>query len=186
MNSCLSLVCLLISAPIMIATAIAIKIDSKGPILYRQKRVGHNGKIFELIKFRSMSVDAEKHGAEWAQENDKRVTRVGNFIRRWRVDEIPQMWNVLKGEMSFIGPRPERPEFVKILQRETPSYALRHSVRPGITGWAQVNYQYGASKEDALEKLQYDLFYIHNLTIFLDMHILIKTIKIVLFGKGAR
>ena len=185
-DSCLSLLSLLISVPIIIATAIAIKLDSNGPILYRQKRVGHNGKIFELIKFRSMSVDAEKDGAEWAQENDKRVTRVGKFIRRWRIDEIPQMWNVLKGEMSFIGPRPERLEFVEILQRETPSYALRHSVRPGITGWAQVNYPYGASKEDALEKLQYDLFYIKNLSIFLDMHILLKTIKIVLFGKGAR
>jgi len=138
------------------------------------------------VKFRSMKIDAEKDGAVWASEKDPRVTRVGRIIRTLRIDEIPQMWNVLKGDMSFIGPRPERPEFVQILERKVPYYAVRHSVKPGITGWAQVNYPYGASEEDALEKLQYDLFYLKNLSPFLDFHILLRTVRVVLFGKGAR
>jgi sugar transferase (PEP-CTERM system associated) len=172
--------------PLFIPVCIVIKLYSRGPIFYRQKRVGRYGSTFDLVKFRSMKIDAEKDGAVWASEKDPRVTRVGRIIRTLRIDEIPQMWNVLKGDMSFIGPRPERPEFVQILERKVPYYAVRHSVKPGITGWAQVNYPYGASKEDALEKLQYDLFYIKNLSPFLDFHILIRTIRVVLFGEGAR
>ncbi len=182
----LSVTGLILSAPIIIITSIAIKLDSKGPVLLRQKRVGYDGNVYELLKFRSMDVEAEKDGASWARDADPRVTKTGKIIRNARIDEIPQMWNVLKGEMSFIGPRPERPEFVRTLQDEIPYYYLKHSVKPGITGWAQVNYKYGASKEDALEKLQYELFYIKNLSPVLDTHILLKTIRIVLFGKGAR
>ncbi len=177
---------ILVSLPFIILTAIAIKRDSKGTTLYRQERVGFNGETFSLIKFRSMRADAEKDGVVWADKADSRVTRVGKIIRKLRIDEIPQMWNVLKGEMSFIGPRPERPEFVKILEKNVPYYSLRHSVKPGITGWAQVNYSYGASEKDALEKLQYDLFYINNLSPFLDFRILLKSMKVVLFGRGAR
>lgn len=182
----LSFLGLAISLPFSIFTAVLIKLESPGSVLYRQKRVGLNGRIFEVIKFRSMRADAEKNGAVWAQKVDPRVTRIGKIIRNLRIDEIPQMWNVLKGEMSFIGPRPERPEFVEMLNEKIPYYSLRHSVRPGITGWAQVMYPYGASEEDALEKLQYDLFYIKNLSPLLEFHILLKTVKVVLFGKGAR
>lgn len=182
----LSFIGLVVSFPLTILTATAIKLESPGPIFYKQRRVGLNGSTFEVIKFRSMRNDAEKGGAVWAQKVDPRVTRVGNVIRKIRIDEIPQMWNVLKGEMSFIGPRPERPEFVDMLNEKIPYYSLRHSVRPGITGWAQVMYPYGASVEDALEKLQYDLFYIKNLSPLLDFHILLKTVKVVLFRKGAR
>lgn len=181
-----SLLGLAASLPLMAVTAAAIRADSKGPVLYRQKRVGMNGGEFELLKFRSMRVDAESCGPRWAQQDDPRVTRVGRFIRKARIDEIPQLWNVLKGDMSLIGPRPERPEFVRLLNEEIPFYHLRHSVRPGITGWAQVNYRYGASKEDALEKLQYDLFYIKNLSAAIDLHILMRTVRVVLFGTGAR
>jgi sugar transferase (PEP-CTERM system associated) len=177
---------LMLSSPLSLATALAIKMDSKGPILFRQKRVGYSEEIFELMKFRSMSVDAETDGAVWAVEDDPRVTRVGKIIRKLRIDEIPQMWNVLKGEMSFIGPRPERPEFIKDLVKDIPFYYFRHAVKPGITGWAQVNYRYGASANDAMEKLQYDLYYIKNLSTFLDLHIILRTIRVVLFGKGAR
>lgn len=177
---------LVASLPITITTAIAIKLDSKGPIFFSQKREGLRGQVFEVIKFRSMTTDAEINGPVWAEAEDPRVTKIGKLIRKWRIDEIPQMWNVLKGEMSLIGPRPERPEFIITLQKEIPYYSLRHSVRPGITGWAQVNYRYGASKEDALEKLQYDLYYIKNHSPFLDLHILLKTIRIVLFRTGAR
>ena len=151
-----------------------------------QNRVGLDGKDFKLIKFRSMVTNAESNGAVWTQSNDPRVTGGGKFIRKTRIDEIPQMWNILKGEMSFIGPRPERPEFVQQLINEIPYYAFRHTVKPGITGWAQVNYKYGASKKDTLEKLQYDLYYIKNLSPFLDLNILLRTIRVVLFGKGAR
>lgn len=182
----LSFTGLLATLPITIPTALAIGLESQGPFFYRQKRVGVSGSVFHVIKFRSMTVDAEKNGAVWAQKEDPRVTRVGRVIRTLRIDEIPQMWNVLKGEMSFIGPRPERPEFVDVLEEKIPYYSLRHSVKPGITGWAQVNYPYGASEKDALEKLQYDLFYIKNLTPSLEFHILLKTVKVVLFGKGAR
>lgn len=182
----LSFIGLLLASPIMALAGLAIRLDSKGPALYKQKRVGLNEAEFELVKFRSMGADAEANGAVWAQENDPRTTRVGKVIRKMRIDELPQMWNVLKGEMSFIGPRPERPEFVAKLKEEIPFYSFRHAVNPGITGWAQVNYRYGASKEDAIEKLQYDLFYIKNLSAFLDFHILIKTVRVVLLGKGAR
>jgi len=182
----LSLIGLVLTLPVSMITALAIKLDSAGPILYRQSRIGMNGEVYELLKFRSMRVDAELNGAVWAQENDPRVTRVGGILRKLRIDEIPQMWNVLKGEMSFIGPRPERPEFVCTLNEEVPYYSLRHSIKPGITGWAQINYPYGASRQDALEKLQYDLFYIKNLTIVLELDIILRTIGVVLFGKGAR
>lgn len=171
---------------ITVPVAILIKLESKGPVFYKQRRVGLNNKVFECIKFRSMTVDAEKNGAVWAKKDDNRVTKVGKIIRKLRIDEIPQMWNVLKGEMSFIGPRPERPEFVELLVKKIPYYNLRHSVKPGITGWAQVCYPYGASEEDALEKLKYDLFYIKNMSLFLDFQILLKTAKVVLSGKGAR
>ena len=181
-----SLIGVLLSFPIMIATAALIKLESPGPVLYLQKRVGWDEKEFDVIKFRSMRLDAEFNGAVWAQENDRRATRVGRIIRLLRIDELPQLWNVLAGEMSFVGPRPERPEFVNILKEEIPYYSLRHAVRPGITGWAQVNYPYGASKKDALEKLQYDLYYIKNMSMFLDFHILLKTVRVMLFRKGAR
>ncbi len=186
----LDLICsafgLIASIPIILITAIAIKFESSGPVLYRQLRVGRNGENFELIKFRSMNLNAEKDGAVWADKDDPRVTRVGNIIRKLRIDEIPQMWNVLKGEMSFIGPRPERTEFVEDLKEKISYYTLRHSVKPGITGWAQVVYPYGASEKDALEKLKYDFFYIKNLSPLLDFHILLRTVRVVLFGKGAR
>ena len=176
----------ILSSPVMLITAILIKLDSIGPVFYSQQRVGKDGKIFTLFKFRSMRADAEPEGAVWAEKNDYRVTSIGRVIRFLRIDEIPQMWNVLKGDMSFIGPRPERPEFVEHLSKEIPYYSLRNSVKPGITGWAQVNYRYGASKEDSLEKLQYDLFYIKNVSFLLDIVILFVTIRVVLFGRGAR
>ncbi len=177
---------LVLSLPISIITIIAIKLDSKGPVFYRQNRVGQNRAVYNIIKFRSMIANAEKNGAVWAKEKDDRVTRVGKIIRKLRIDEIPQMWNVLKGEMSFVGPRPERPEFVNVLEQVVPLYAFRHAVKPGITGWAQVNYRYGASKEDALDKLEYDLYYIKNLSLFLDLHVILKTIRVVLFVTGSR
>jgi len=178
---------LTLSLPVTIITAILIKSESPGPVFYTQERVGERGDIFKVIKFRSMRQDAEKNGtAVWAMENDPRVTRVGDFIRRVRIDEIPQMWNVLKGEMSFVGPRPERPVFVEELTASIPYYSLRHSTKPGITGWAQVCYPYGASKEDALRKLEYDLYYIKNQSIFIDLLVIFRTIKTVLFQKGSR
>ena len=171
----------------MALTALAIRFDSRGPIIYRQERVGLGGRPFMCLKFRSMTVDAEKDGvARWATKNDVRVTRVGAFIRKCRIDELPQLISVLRGEMSLVGPRPERPSFVKQLQAEIPFYDIRHSVKPGITGWAQVCYPYGASVEDAKGKLQYDLYYIKNHSFFLDLIILAQTAHIVLFGKGAR
>jgi lipopolysaccharide/colanic/teichoic acid biosynthesis glycosyltransferase len=148
--------------------------------------VGEKGKVFKVVKFRSMRSDAEKDGPVWAMKNDTRVTRYGSFIRKVRIDEIPQMWNVLKGEMSFVGPRPERPVFVEQLTKTIPYYALRHIVKPGITGWAQICYPYGASEEDALRKLEYDLYYIKNLSLQMDLWIIFQTIKTVLFQKGAR
>ena len=181
-----SVIWLLFMAPIMCIVSLLIKLDTRGPVFYRQQRVGFNGVIFNLIKFRSMKIDAEMNGAVWAQENDPRITRVGRIIRFLRIDELPQLWNVLKGELSLVGPRPERPEFVDQLTQEIPYYSLRHSVKPGITGWAQINYSYGASREDALEKLQYDLYYIKNVTFLLDSFILLRTMHTVLFGKGAR
>lgn len=182
----LSLLGLVLTAPLFLIIAIAIKMDSKGPVIYRQQRVGKDGQAFNLYKFRSMREDAEANGAVWARPDDPRVTRVGYLIRRLRVDEIPQFWNVLKGDMSLVGPRPERPEFVKDLLRDIPYFSLRHVVAPGITGWAQVNYPYGASRQDAIEKLQYDIYYIKNLSPMLDLIILARTVRIVLFGRGAR
>jgi len=176
----------IVSLPIAILTAILIKIDSRGPIFYKQERVGKNGRHFVLTKFRSMRVDAEKSGPVWASKGDDRTTRVGRIIRKIRVDEIPQFWNILKGEMSFVGPRPERPHFVAQLAEEIPYYEQRHLITPGLTGWAQIKYPYGASVEDARQKLQYDLFYIKNHSLVLDAIILFETIKIILFGRGAQ
>jgi len=180
----LAIFLIVLLSPVFILTAFFIAVDSRGPIFYSQIRKGLNDKNFMVHKFRSMIVDAEKEGAKWAEDNDPRVTRVGNFIRTARIDELPQLWNVLKGEMSFIGPRPERPEFIQQLEKEIPYYDLRHLVMPGITGWAQVMYPYGASVEDAREKLQYDLFYIKNFSLLLDFVILMKTLRIVLRREG--
>ena len=177
---------LVLTSPITLLTALAVKLESPGPIIYSQTRVGHFGKTFLVYKFRSMRSDAEKDGAVWAQKGDPRVTRVGRYIRKTRIDELPQLWNVLKGEMSLIGPRPERPEFVSELEKEIPFYSLRHAVKPGVTGWAQVCYPYGSSVDDARRKLEYDLYYAKNISILLDIRILLKTIGVVLFPKGAR
>ena len=177
---------LILSLPLIIITAILIKIESPGPILYKQERVGEREKTFSILKFRSMRQDAEQNGAVWASKDDARITRIGKFIRKVRIDEIPQMWNVILGQMSFVGPRPERPVFVKNLSEKLPYYSLRHSAKPGITGWAQVCYPYGASEEDALRKLEYDLYYIKHQSIFLDLLIIFRTIKTVLFQKGSR
>jgi sugar transferase (PEP-CTERM system associated) len=185
-DKALAVIGLIFAVPIMCIVSLLVKMDTRGPVLYRQQRVGFNGAIFDLIKFRSMKIDAEMNGAVWAQQNDPRITRVGRIIRFLRIDELPQLWNVLKGELSLVGPRPERPKFVDQLTREIPYYSLRHSVKPGITGWAQISYPYGASKEDALEKLQFDLYYIKNVTFLLDLYIILRTIRTVLFGKGAR
>lgn len=177
---------LTLSLPVTLVTAVLIKLESPGPVLYKQERIGERGEVFSIIKFRSMRQDAEKNGAVWASQNDARVTRIGNFIRKVRIDEIPQMWNVIRGQMSFVGPRPERPIFVEQLVQKLPYYSLRHSVKPGITGWAQVCYPYGASEEDALRKLEYDLYYIKHQSIFIDLLIIFRTIKTVLFRKGSR
>jgi len=174
------------SLPIVIVTAILIRLESRGPIFYKQERVGKNGRPFTLMKFRSMRVDAEQDGPVWASKGDSRTTRVGRVIRKIRVDEIPQFWNILKGEMSFVGPRPERPHFVAQLAEEIPFYEQRHLIAPGLTGWAQIKYPYGASIEDARQKLQYDLFYIKNHSLLLDAIIMFETIKIILFGRGAQ
>ena len=174
----------LLSLPIAIGAAILIKLDSRGPILYKQERVGKNGGAFTVMKFRSMRTDAEKAGPVWASEDDDRTTRVGKFIRKLRIDEIPQFWNILRGEMDFVGPRPERPHFVSQLAEEIPYYEQRHLIAPGLTGWAQIKYPYGASIEDARQKLQYDLYYIKNQSLMLDAIILFETIKIILFGRG--
>jgi len=175
----------ILSLPIVLATAIAIKLESPGPVLYRQERVGENGRTFMVMKFRSMRTDAEKDGPVWAQTGDNRATRIGRIIRKIRVDEIPQFWNILKGDMNFVGPRPERPHFVKQLAEEIPYYEQRHLIAPGLTGWAQIKYPYGASIEDARQKLQYDLYYIKNQSLLLDAIILFETVKTILFGRGA-
>ena len=177
---------LLLAAPVMLVTALAIKLDSRGPVLYRQERVGLGGQPFSVTKFRSMRTDAEKDGPRWASARDDRVTRVGHVIRLLRVDELPQLLNVLKGEMSLVGPRPERPVFVEQLTKEIPYFAVRHSVKPGVTGWAQVRYQYGSTVEDSQQKLQYDLYYVKNHSLFLDLVVLFETVGVVLTGKGAR
>lgn len=161
-----------------------IKLDSPGPILYKQRRIGQDGEIFNLLKFRSMVVDAEKNGVQWTERKDQRVTRVGNFLRRMRLDELPQVWNVLIGQMSFVGPRPERIEFVQQLEKKIPYYQIRHLIKPGLTGWAQVNFHYGASLEDSVEKLQYELYYIKHRSFILDFSILLRTIKIIMMWEG--
>jgi sugar transferase (PEP-CTERM system associated) len=181
-----SLAGLFFLSPLSLAVGAAIKFESEGPVFYRQERIGEDGVPFDILKFRSMRVDAEKDGPVWAAAKDDRITKVGRVIRKLRWDEIPQMINVLRGEMSFVGPRPERPFFVQRLQKEIPFYFHRHSVKPGITGWAQICYPYAASKEEALQKLKYDLYYIKHMTPLLDIRILLKTIKVVLFGRGAR
>ncbi|MFO7784415.1 MAG: TIGR03013 family XrtA/PEP-CTERM system glycosyltransferase [Thermodesulfobacteriota bacterium] len=184
---CLSVLMLIVLLPLMAVVALAIKLDSRGPVIFSQDRVGENEQEFMLHKFRSMREDAEKAtGPVWAQEDDTRITRVGRVIRKLRIDELPQLWNVLKGDMSFVGPRPERLFFVEKLKKSVPYYSERHSVKPGITGWAQVKYPYGDSEEDALEKLKYDLYYIKNMSLILDLIIIFHTVKIVLLGRGAQ
>ncbi|MCQ9377398.1 TIGR03013 family XrtA/PEP-CTERM system glycosyltransferase [Methyloversatilis sp. XJ19-49] len=180
-------VLLVVTAPVMLLAAIAIALESGFPVIYRQERVGQGGRTFKVLKFRSMRLDAEADGKpRWASNSDDRVTRVGHFIRKTRIDELPQIFNVLHGDMSFVGPRPERPYFVDQLTDQIPFYAARHSVKPGITGWAQVRYAYGASVDDAVQKLQYDLYYVKNHTLFLDMLVLLQTVRVVLTGDGAR
>ena len=178
---------LLPALPLMVLASVAIFIESPGPVIYRQERVGRRGKRFTLLKFRSMTRDAEKDGKPaWAAVNDQRVTRVGRFLRKTRIDELPQLINVLRGEMSVVGPRPERPEFVAMLSEQVPFYAIRHSVKPGITGWAQVRYSYVATIEDSVKKLEYDIYYVKNHSMLLDALILLETIRVVLLGEGAR
>ncbi|MEM6476865.1 MAG: TIGR03013 family XrtA/PEP-CTERM system glycosyltransferase [Pseudomonadota bacterium] len=181
-----SIILLLLTFPIIAVFAVIVKLDSTGPAFFRQERIGLYGEPFHLIKLRSMTTDAEKDGAKWAEENDPRVTRVGRFIRKVRIDELPQTWSVLMGHMSFVGPRPEVPKFVNDLQEEIPFYGERHMVKPGITGWAQINYPYGASTEDSRKKLEYDLYYAKNYTPFLDFVILLQTVRVILWPEGAR
>ncbi|GAA3923098.1 TIGR03013 family PEP-CTERM/XrtA system glycosyltransferase [Luteimonas lutimaris] len=178
---------LLVAWPFMLLVVACVWLESGAPVLYRQVRVGESGKRFELVKFRSMRIDAEKDGvARWADANDDRTTRVGRFIRKTRLDELPQLFNVLRGDMSFVGPRPERPQFVDQFNREIRYYGIRHSVKPGLTGWAQLRYPYGASAADAEEKLKFDLFYVKNQGLVFDLMILLQTVEVVLFGRGAR
>ena len=181
----MAIVGIILSMPIMALTALAIKLDSEGGVVYRQKRVGLGGRIFEVLKFRSMRTDAERDGPVWASSADSRVTRVGAVLRKYRLDELPQFWNVIRGDMSFVGPRPERPEFVEQLREVIPYYDERHTVRPGITGWAQVQYEYGASVEAACRKLEYDLFYLKHMSALFDLRIIYHTIRTVLSGRGA-
>ena len=181
-----SLLLLVATLPVIAIFAILVKLDSKGPAFFLQPRVGLYGETFNVIKLRSMRTDAEKDGAKWAEENDPRITRIGRFIRKVRIDELPQTWSVLKGEMSFVGPRPEVPQFVNDLEDRLPYYAERHMVKPGITGWAQINYPYGASIEDSRKKLEYDLYYAKNYTPFLDLVILLQTVRVILWPEGAR
>ncbi len=182
----LSILTMIVMGPLMFLTAVLIKIESKGPVFYSQERIGLNERMYNLLKFRSMIKDAEKNGAMWAEEKDPRLTRVGRIIRPFRIDELPQIFNILKGNMSFIGPRPERPIFIEELKKEIPYYSYRHLVKPGLTGWAQVNHPYGASVEDAVRKLEYDLYYIKNSNFFLDLQIVLRTFRVVLLRKGSR
>jgi sugar transferase (PEP-CTERM system associated) len=174
------------AAPLMALTALAVALESRGPVLYWQERVGEHGRIFTLCKFRSMRMDAERGTPIWAKDHDDRVTRVGHVIRLTRLDELPQLWNVLRGDMSFVGPRPERPFFVEQLAAAIPFYMERHVVRPGLTGWAQVKYRYGSSVEDSMEKLRYDLYYIKHMSVFFDLTIVLDTVKVIMLGTGAR
>jgi exopolysaccharide biosynthesis polyprenyl glycosylphosphotransferase len=181
-----ALVGLILSAPIMLLAALAIRLDSRGPVFYSQIRLGEQCRSFRIYKFRTMRVDAEINGAAWAQKNDPRITRLGGLLRKSRLDELPQLINVLRGDLSIVGPRPERPEFVTTLKEQIPFYNRRHMVKPGLTGWAQVRYVYGASIEDAREKLQYDLYYIKNRSLLLDVEIVLRTVWVVLMRKGAQ
>jgi len=185
-NGVMALFLLLLTWPVMLITVICIKLTEgfNAPVLYSQERVGLDGEPFNIYKFRSMRLDAEKHGAQMASENDNRITKVGLYLRKYRIDELPQVWNVLHGDMGFVGPRPERPEFVQGLIKNLPYYNERHNVKPGLTGWAQLKYPYGATEADSLEKLKYDLYYIKHRSFLLDLLILIRTVEIVLFGKG--
>src|ERR1035441_7759532 len=181
-----SFVGLLLCLPFIPFIMLAVRLSSPGPIFFRQTRVGLRGRLFSVIKFRTMRQDAEANGAVWATKNDSRVTPLGRFMRKTRIDEIPQLWNVLRGEMGFVGPRPERPEFVKWLTSEIPFYDLRHMIRPGITGWAQVRYQYGASLEETKQKLEYDLYYVKHLSLGLDLLIMFETVKTIILRRGAQ
>jgi exopolysaccharide biosynthesis polyprenyl glycosylphosphotransferase len=181
------LILLILFSPLLLITAILIKLDSKGPVLFFQDRVGLHKKEYKMHKFRSMVVDAEKQtGPVWAKTNDHRITKVGKFIRKYRIDELPQLWEVFIGKMSLVGPRPERKHFTEELEKQIPFYAQRFNVKPGLTGWAQVSYDYGATLEDAIEKLNYELFYIKNMSFAIDLVIILRTIKTVLLGRGAR
>jgi sugar transferase (PEP-CTERM system associated) len=183
----LSSIMLVLLSPLILAVSMVIKLESKGPVLFSQERVGEDGEIFTVYKFRSMRADAEAvTGPVWAEEDDPRVTKVGRIIRKLRIDELPQLWNVLKGDMSFVGPRPERPFFVEKLKKTIPYYNERFAVKPGVTGWAQVKYPYGATEKDALEKLKYDLYYIKNMSLIMDLMVILHTVKIVLLGRGSR
>jgi sugar transferase (PEP-CTERM system associated) len=183
----LALLFLVLGFPLFLGIALAIKLESRGPIFFRQERVGQGAKVFDLLKFRTMVEEAERDtGPVWATENDARITRVGRFLRRSRLDEFPQIVNVLRGDMSFVGPRPERPQFCEMLQQRIPYYLQRQSVKPGITGWAQIRHPYGSTVEEAATKLEYDLYYVKNTSIFLDLLILVSTIQVVFFGRGAR
>lgn len=184
MDISLSLVALAISLPVLLVAMLAVRLDSPGPIFYRQQRVTRGGRVFWLYKLRSMRTDAEKNGAKWAVKNDSRITKVGQFLRQTRLDEIPQLWNILKGDMAIVGPRPERPIFVEELSRQLRLYDLRHTVRAGLTGWAQINYHYGASFEDSQRKLEYDLFYIKNFSLLRDLGIMLQTLRVVLWPEG--
>jgi sugar transferase (PEP-CTERM system associated) len=181
-----SIVGILLTAPMMALTAVAILVETGRPVFFRQKRVGLNGELFEILKFRSMRQDSEKDGPAWAADGDKRITRVGSVIRKFRLDELPQFFNILEGDMSLVGPRPEQPYFCEVLEANLPFFAQRHTVRPGVTGWAQIKYQYGSSIEDSKRKLELDLFYIKHLSLSLDLAILFETVKVIVFGKGAK
>ncbi len=185
-NAVMAIALFIVTWPVMLITILMMKLDEglRAPVFYRQERVGIDGEPFSIIKFRSMRLDAEKLGAQMASENDSRITKTGNFLRKYRIDELPQMYNVIRGEMGFVGPRPERPEFVQQLIKSIPYYNERHNVKPGLTGWAQLKYPYGATEADSLEKLKYDLYYIKHRSFLLDLLILIRTVEIVLFGKG--
>jgi exopolysaccharide biosynthesis polyprenyl glycosylphosphotransferase len=178
---------LVVAAPICLLVALAVRLTSRGPILYRQNRVGYRGQVFQVLKFRSMYIDAEaRTGAVWAQKDDPRITPVGRWLRKFRLDELPQLFNVLRGEMAVVGPRPERPEFVKTLTEQIPFYGQRHFVRPGITGWAQINHKYGDTIEDTITKLEYDLYYLKNLTFTMDLYIMFHTAKVMLLSRGSQ
>jgi len=185
-NALLGIIVFLFTWPFILVTWIAIKLEDgpRAPVLFTQERIGLDGRIFRLIKFRSMTVDAEKDGPAWTSKDDARVTRVGAFIRKYRIDELPQLYNVMRGDMGFVGPRPERPEFVKELITTIPYYNQRHNVKPGLTGWAQLKYPYGASEMDAMEKLKFDLYYVKHRSFLFDLHILVQTVEVILFGKG--